>query len=98
MYISIERNSKGNLEIDDNVINQQVEYIVANKAAGIKNIDVNVGIHNENDIFILVKLTMADRKSFEHNYDLKALTTQIEETIQNTMSYKPKSVSFAYVH
>jgi hypothetical protein len=47
MYISIERNSKGNLEIDDNVINQQVEYIVANKVAGIKNIDVNVGIHNE---------------------------------------------------
>jgi hypothetical protein len=98
MYISIERNVKGNLEIDDNVINQQVEYIVSNKITAAENIEVNVGIHNENNVFIIVKMKVKNRAEFENGYDMIELTNQISDAIYNTLTLRPKSISFAYIH
>jgi len=98
MYISVERNIKGNLEIDISVINQQVDFIVSNRVTGLIENSSNVSVHNENNVFIVINLLIKDRLEFETNYNAVALSDEINESIYNSIGLRPKSVSFSYSH
>lgn len=96
MYISIDRNDKGKLEIDEKVITKQVEFTVKNNVQGIDDINVLMDIHHENTLFILVKMVVSNKQDVVIN--APELTKIINEMVYQDLMYRPKKISYAYVH
>lgn len=96
MYRQIEINTRGSLEINDIVVEQQVEYVVQNKAKGFNKIEVKADFHSENTLFILVKIYVESKESFHFN--VEEANDLINQSIMNTLNYEPKKIAFAYIH
>ncbi|QBQ07562.1 hypothetical protein SGLAD_v1c03630 [Spiroplasma gladiatoris] len=95
MYISIDYNEKGNLEIEEKAIEKMIEFHVISNTKGITDVKASFSLHHENTLFILIKLFVKNKEELEINE--KELTSKIEKSIQKTFLYKPKNVAFAYI-
>ncbi|ALD66231.1 hypothetical protein SCANT_v1c03210 [Spiroplasma cantharicola] len=95
MYISMERNSRGNLEIDEKILSKIIEFDVVSIAVGYKSISVSVTIHQETDLFILVRVyALGEGKFF---MDGVKATSIINDSIFKTLKVKPKNIAFAFI-
>ncbi|AHI52720.1 MMB_0454 family protein [Spiroplasma culicicola] len=95
MYISMERNSRGNLEIEEKILNKIIEFDVSNNSKGIEKTEASVSLHHENTLFILIKLYVSNRDSLK--IDESKLNATIIASMEKTLLIKPKNIAFAYI-
>ncbi|QEH61697.1 hypothetical protein SCHIN_v1c05000 [Spiroplasma chinense] len=95
MYISMERNSRGNLEIEEKILNKIIEFDVQNNSKGIEKTEAVVSLHHENTLFILVKMFVKNRD--ELSVDETKINTIIINSMEKTLLIRPKNIAFAYI-
>ena len=95
MYIVMERNTRGNLEIDEKILKKIIEYVVTNNVNTPVKVEARVNLHYDNILFILVKIytDSIDKLSTSE----KKLSSLIFESMDKTLSIRPKNVAFAYI-
>ncbi|AOG60272.1 hypothetical protein SHELI_v1c03170 [Spiroplasma helicoides] len=94
MYISIERNTRGHLEIEEKVLNKIIELSVKNNTQGLKNVTASISMHHEKTLFIILKMELENKESL--SVDEVRLTNIINELMSRTILIKPKNIAFAY--
>ncbi|QHX36554.1 MMB_0454 family protein [Spiroplasma sp. BIUS-1] len=95
MYISIERNSKGTLEIDEKILSKIIEFDVTSNSVGYKSIEASVSIHQETNLFIVVRVHTIEKGKF--SMDGVKVASIINESIYKTLRIKPKNIAFAFI-
>ncbi|AGR41006.1 MMB_0454 family protein [Spiroplasma taiwanense] len=95
MYISMERNSRGNLEIEEQILNKIIEFYVINNIKGFEKIEPLITLHQENHIFITIKIYVKKRDKLV--IDEVKLSEIISNSIENTLNLKPKNIAFAFI-
>ncbi|AUB31436.1 MMB_0454 family protein [Spiroplasma floricola] len=95
MYISIERNSRGSLEIDEKLLSKIIEFDVRSNAKGFKDIQASVSIHQETSLFIVVRIYTMEKGLFL--MDGVKVTSIINDSIHKTLGIKPKNIAFAFI-
>ncbi len=95
MYIVMERNTRGNLEIDEKILKKIIEYVVTNNVNTPVKVEARVNLHYDNILFILVKIytDSIDKLSTSE----KKLSSLIFDSMDKTLLIRPKNVAFAYI-
>ncbi|AHI53711.1 hypothetical protein SSABA_v1c02990 [Spiroplasma sabaudiense Ar-1343] len=96
MYIQIERNNRGLLMVDKNVINKLILFGIVTQIDKDVKVEVKTWIHQENGFFALVEFYISN--SEEVSINEKEITATINEVIDQTLNLKPKNISYAYIH
>lgn len=96
MYITMSRNLRGNLEIDENVLNKQIEFTVNANIKNVDNVSVITNIYHENSMFILIKIYISNFS--EVILDKNIVNMTINEVVNRMFHTKPKKISIAYIH
>lgn len=96
MYISIDRNSRGILDIEQYAINKLIQYTVAGSLAKeVEDITVSSELYHDTLIYILVKITLPKTMT-KIEIDEKYINKALEEIIFQTLNIKPKNIAIAY--
>ncbi|PPE04478.1 hypothetical protein EELLY_v1c01570 [Entomoplasma ellychniae] len=97
MYISIERNNRGSLDIEINALNRLIEHSVTSDVRDvtkkIKDIDVWTDIYYDNVVYVLIKIKLIDNAMM---LDEHQIYKGVEEAIFQTLGLKPKNIAIAY--
>ncbi|AXK51086.1 hypothetical protein [Spiroplasma alleghenense] len=96
MYIPIERNNRGILMVDKEVINNLILFGVGTQIDREIGCKVKTWYHQENGFFALIEFYIDAKKDF--NINERELSITINEAIEQTLNTKPKNISFAYIH
>ncbi|AUM62546.1 hypothetical protein [Spiroplasma monobiae] len=95
MYISIDRNSKGNLEIDEKILSKIIEFDVTSNAVGYRDIKASVSIHQETNLFVVVRVYTIEKGKFL--MDGIKVASIINESMYKTLRIKPKNIAFSFI-
>ncbi|ATZ18798.1 hypothetical protein ESOMN_v1c04160 [Williamsoniiplasma somnilux] len=96
MYISVERNNRGSLDIEQYALNKLIQFTVNSSLnKEVKDVSVLTHLHHDNLIYVLIKITLLDgvRKI---EIDEKSINKSVEEIIIKTLDLKPKNIAIAY--
>lgn len=97
MYISIERNNRGSLDIEINALNKLIEHSVTsnvyNGSKNIKNIEVSSDLYHDNVLYVFVKIQLIKPELMLN--ELK-IYKGVEEAVMQTLNIKPKNIAIAY--
>ncbi|WP_027063182.1 MMB_0454 family protein [Mesoplasma seiffertii] len=96
MYISIERNSRGTLDIEQYALNKLIEStVVSSTSASIANIEVITEIYHDNLLYILIKIKF-EGQAPDFIFEEKLISKNVEDIITQTLNIKPRNISVAY--
>ncbi|ASZ09177.1 hypothetical protein CK556_02305 [Mesoplasma chauliocola] len=97
MYISIERNNRGALEIEINALNKLIQNTILMRSnsdlENVKDIEVLTDLYHDNLLYVLIKISLKD---FNQMLDESQINKTVEEIIVKTLSIKPKNIAVAY--
>ncbi|AGR42010.1 MMB_0454 family protein [Spiroplasma diminutum] len=95
MYISIERNSRGNLDIDEKILSKIIEFDFSSNATGFRKVKASVSIHQETNLFIVIRIYIIEKGLFL--MDGLKVTSIINDSIYKTLRIRPKNIAFAFI-
>lgn len=97
MYISIERNNRGALEIEINALNKLIQNTILMRSISniknVENIEVLTDLYHDNLLYLLIKIELKDKTKL---LDETQINKTVEEIIMKTLSIKPKNIALAY--
>ncbi|ATZ18090.1 MMB_0454 family protein [Mesoplasma melaleucae] len=97
MYISIERNNRGALEIEINALNKLIQNTILMRSnsdlKNVGNIEVLTDLYQDNLLYVLIKIDLKDKTEL---LDETQINKTVEEIIVKTLSIKPKNIAVAY--
>ncbi|WP_031542927.1 MMB_0454 family protein [Mesoplasma photuris] len=95
MYISIERNSRGALDIEQYALNKLIQSAAFNAIGNnAVNIEVITDIYHDNLLYVLVKVVLDTKKEFV--FEEAKIMKNIEQVITQTLNIKPRNIAVAY--
>ncbi|MBY7704822.1 hypothetical protein JIY74_32100 [Vibrio harveyi] len=97
MYITIDKNRRGNLEIEQNVVDKLIKStVMSNFDVEPQNIDVLTNVFQDNELYILITIKVQKAlDTLKINKD--KLFKIIDKTIFQAISIKPKNINISYV-
>ncbi|WP_434341664.1 hypothetical protein V2P24_02205 [Mycoplasma putrefaciens] len=98
MYISIDKNRRGNLEIEQRVINKIVKNTVLLNSAidNLSDINVSTSVFQEDQLYILITVKVRNKiEDLKINKD--KLLKSIDKNLSQTISIKPKNINMSYI-
>lgn len=95
MYILLERNSRGSLEVSNKVIDKIIKSVVLNVTEGIEKLEIQSEWHYENQLFVCIKMFVSNREKLK--VDEIKLNNALVFTIKNAIDVKPKNISLVYI-
>ncbi|AEM68693.1 MMB_0454 family protein [Mycoplasma putrefaciens] len=98
MYISIDKNRRGNLEIEQRVINKIVKNTVLLNSAidNLSDINVSTSVFQEDQLYILITVKVRNKiEDLKINKD--KLLKSIDKNLSQTISIKPKNINISYI-
>ncbi|ARU91955.1 hypothetical protein SCLARK_001432 [Spiroplasma clarkii] len=95
MYILLERNARGNLEVDQRILNKVIEFVVMNNVRDLEKFEIETNLLHDDHLFVLVKLFANIHKKLE--IDELKLNNSIVFAIENAIGLKPKNIAFVYI-
>ncbi|ATZ21656.1 MMB_0454 family protein [Mesoplasma tabanidae] len=97
MYISIERNNRGALEIEVNALNKLIQNTILMRSAtglnNVNNIEVLTDLYHDNLLYVLIKIDLKNKTEMLEENQINKI---VEEIIVKTLSIKPKNIAIAY--
>jgi len=95
-YITIERNSRGNLEISMDVLNKMIENTVtASFTDTIKELKVESELSHDHNLYLTLNIFLtAPEKLLKLNE--KKVVKEVESVLQRTLELKEKNISLVY--
>ncbi|AJK51558.1 hypothetical protein FOY66_02730 [Mycoplasma capricolum subsp. capripneumoniae] len=99
MYIDIEKNTKGNLQIEKKVINRLVENVILSttKISNPQDVSSSIYLLEENQLHILITIRIQDQKLQDLNINEDKIFKAIDKIINQTISIKPKNINISYI-
>jgi hypothetical protein len=96
MYISIERNSRGTLDIEQFALNKLIEStVISSSSASIAKTEVITEIFHDNLLYILIKIKFEGPAS-NFIFEERLISKNVEEIITQTLNIKPRNISVSY--
>jgi hypothetical protein len=95
-YITIERNSRGNLEISMDVLNKMVENAITTSFADtIQTLKVESELSHDQSLYLTLNILLtAPEKLLKLNE--KKIVKEVESILQRTLELKEKNISLVY--
>ncbi|ATQ35564.1 hypothetical protein MENTO_v1c04230 [Mesoplasma entomophilum] len=97
MYISIERNNRGALEIEVNALNKLIQNTILMRSNSdlnnVDNIEVLTDLYHDNLLYVLIKIDLKNKAQMLEENQINKI---VEEIIIKTLSIKPKNIAIAY--
>ncbi|AVN60413.1 hypothetical protein CG007_02175 [Mesoplasma entomophilum] len=97
MYISIERNNRGALEIEVNALNKLIQNTILMRSNSdlnnVENIEVLTDLYHDNLLYVLIKIDLKNKAQMLEENQINKI---VEEIIIKTLSIKPKNIAIAY--
>ncbi|ATZ20936.1 MMB_0454 family protein [Mesoplasma coleopterae] len=97
MYISIERNNRGALEIEVNALNKLIQNTILMRSNSdlnnVDNIEVLTDLYHDNLLYVLIKIDLKNKAQMLEENQINKI---VEEIIVKTLSIKPKNIAIAY--
>ncbi|PTD31326.1 MMB_0454 family protein [Mycoplasma leachii] len=99
MYIDIEKNTKGNLQIEKKVINRLIENVILSttKISNPQDISSSIYLLEENQLHILTTIRIQEQKLQDLNINEDKIFRVIDRIINQTISIKPKNINISYI-
>ncbi|MDQ0567801.1 MMB_0454 family protein [Mycoplasma yeatsii] len=96
MYITIDKNRRGNLEIEQNVVDKLIKStVISSFDVEAENIDVLTSVFQDNELYILITIKVQKAlDTLKINKD--KLFKIIDKTISQAISIKPKNINISY--
>lgn len=95
MYILLEKNARGNLEVDDQIIDKTIEFNLLNNTNGVDKFEIETDLHQDEQLFVIIKIYASGREKLE--IDEMQLNNSLVFAIENAIGFKPKSIAFVYI-
>ncbi|WP_026389751.1 MMB_0454 family protein [[Acholeplasma] multilocale] len=98
MYISIERNTRGALDIERHALNKLIQGAVFNAMSVKKDrkVEVTTDLYHDNLLYVLVKIELASNGIADIVFEEKKISKMVEDIISQTLDIKPKNIAIAY--
>jgi hypothetical protein len=95
-YITIERNSRGNLEISMDVLNKMIENAISTSfAETIDTLKVESELSHDQNLYLTLNILLtAPEKLLKLNE--KKIVKEVESILQRTLELKEKNISLVY--
>ncbi|AKU80026.1 MMB_0454 family protein [Spiroplasma turonicum] len=95
MYITLEKNSLGDIQIEDQLIKKIIHKDIKSNIDETLNLDVRVVWEHETTLFINIVINIEDRNNF--SIDQNKIINSTYELIKKTIGIQPKTVSVSFV-
>ncbi|WP_338970659.1 MMB_0454 family protein [Spiroplasma endosymbiont of Labia minor] len=98
MYVVIQKNTRGVLEIEEKALIDLITYLVRTNSKNLDSDDIKVHIFVKHEVVLFVNIELFISNIDEQIQDENNITSVIEEAIVQTLQIKPKNVSYVYTH
>ncbi|ASP28494.1 hypothetical protein SCORR_v1c07220 [Spiroplasma corruscae] len=95
MYITLEKNSSGEIQVEDQIITKIIDKDIKSNIDSSLNLEVVVLWEQENSMFINIKIKVENRETV--SIDERKIIHSINELIKQTIGVKPKTISVSFI-
>ncbi|AKX34384.1 hypothetical protein SLITO_v1c07610 [Spiroplasma litorale] len=95
MYITLEKNSSGELQIEDQILKKILEKDIKSNIDANLDLRVDISWEQENNLFINIEIKFEDRSKaiFKQN----EILSSSEQMLYKTLGVKPKTITISFI-